>query len=109
MKKFPTILLIALLTQISTFAQKTSTVDLPMKSRGLTPAVEVMVNGKGPFLFAIDTGAEGRLRVVAIARDEFTLEQIKTARVKFVRDANGKVTAIEVQTPAGSWEKAAKN
>jgi hypothetical protein len=39
--------------------------DLPMLMRGPMPAVEVMVNGKGPFLFAIDTGAQGRARVDA--------------------------------------------
>lgn len=44
-------------------AQETESVELPMKMRGLTPAVEVMVNGKGPFLFAIDTGAQGAARI----------------------------------------------
>ena len=42
----------------------TSTVvDLPMLFRGPEPAVEVMVNGQGPFLFAIDTGATDEARV----------------------------------------------
>jgi hypothetical protein len=38
-------------------------VDVPMLSRGPEPAVEVMVNGRGPFLFAIDTGATDDARV----------------------------------------------
>jgi hypothetical protein len=38
-------------------------VDLPMLFRGPEPAVEVIVNGKGPFLFAIDTGATDKARV----------------------------------------------
>ena len=38
-------------------------VDLPMQFRGLEPAVDVMVNGQGPFLFAIDTGATDDARV----------------------------------------------
>ena len=42
-------LLILLLIPISVSAQKKTSVDLPMKMRGLMPAVEVMVNGKGPF------------------------------------------------------------
>ena len=37
--------------------------DLPMLFRGSQPAVEVMVNGQGPFLFAIDTGATDEARV----------------------------------------------
>lgn len=37
--------------------------DLPMLFRGPEPAVEVMVNGQGPFLFAIDTGATEEARV----------------------------------------------
>jgi hypothetical protein len=37
--------------------------DLPMRMRGTEPAVEVLVNGEGPFLFAIDTGATDFARV----------------------------------------------
>ena len=37
-------------------------VDVPMLSRGASPAVNVMVNGQGPFLFLIDTGAQGDAR-----------------------------------------------
>jgi hypothetical protein len=37
--------------------------DVPMLFRGSEPAVEVMVNGQGPFLFAIDTGATDEARV----------------------------------------------
>lgn len=44
-------------------AQSSSIADVPMLFRGLMPAVEVMINGKGPFLFAIDTGAQGQARV----------------------------------------------
>ncbi|MGA9994967.1 MAG: retropepsin-like aspartic protease [Pyrinomonadaceae bacterium] len=44
-------------------AAKEAAVDVPMLFRGPSPAVEVMVNGKGPFIFAIDTGAQGSARV----------------------------------------------
>ncbi len=37
--------------------------ELPMQLLGSMPAVEVMVNGKGPFIFAIDSGAQGMARV----------------------------------------------
>ncbi len=66
MNKIPGLLflvLILLCYQITIFAQKNSVTELPMQFRGQMPAVEVMVNGKGPFLFAIDTGAQGTLRV----------------------------------------------
>jgi hypothetical protein len=36
--------------------------DLPMLFRGTSPAVNVMVNGKGPYLFLIDTGGQGQAR-----------------------------------------------
>jgi len=36
--------------------------DLPMLFRGTSPAVNVMVNGSGPYLFLIDTGAQGQAR-----------------------------------------------
>jgi hypothetical protein len=36
--------------------------DMPMLFRGTSPAVNVMVNGKGPFLFMIDTGGQGKAR-----------------------------------------------
>ncbi len=42
-----------------TTVTKNVAVDVPMLFRGPMPAVEVMVNGQGPFLFAIDTGAQG--------------------------------------------------
>lgn len=40
-----------------------SPVVAPMKFRGPLPAVDVMVNGKGPFTFAIDTAASGTVAV----------------------------------------------
>ncbi|MEA3049408.1 MAG: hypothetical protein QOG84_1244 [Sphingomonadales bacterium] len=36
--------------------------DMPMLFRGTSPAVNVTVNGKGPFLFMIDTGGQGKAR-----------------------------------------------
>jgi hypothetical protein len=38
-------------------------IEIPMRVEGGMFAVELMVNGKGPFLFAIDTGAEGGPRL----------------------------------------------
>ncbi|HEU4333696.1 MAG TPA: serine hydrolase [Candidatus Eisenbacteria bacterium] len=38
-------------------------IDVPMTIAGHLPAVEIMVNGKGPYRFGIDTGGQGALRV----------------------------------------------
>ena len=38
-------------------------IEIPMQLDGGMPAIELMVNGKGPFLFAFDTGAEGGPRL----------------------------------------------
>ncbi len=35
----------------------------PMRFVGTMPAIEVMVNGKGPFLFGVDTGGQGKARI----------------------------------------------
>ena len=57
----------------------TSTVvDLPMLFRGAEPAVEVMVNGQGPFLFAIDTGATDDARVDSSLVERLGLRMIGT-------------------------------
>jgi hypothetical protein len=32
-------------------------IEIPMRIEGGMPEIELMVNGKGPFLFGIDTGA----------------------------------------------------
>jgi hypothetical protein len=38
-------------------------IEIPMRIEGGMPVMELMVNGKGPFLFVIDTGAEGGPRL----------------------------------------------
>lgn len=53
---------IILVFSLSAIAQKSTVVDVPMSFFGTGPAIEVMVNGKGPFLFLIDTGAQGMAR-----------------------------------------------
>lgn len=50
-----------------------------------------------------------KLKMVAVAKDEFTLEIVSTAKIKFVRDESGKVVEINVLNPAGTWEKAKKD
>ncbi len=49
-----------------------------------------------------------KIKMVAAAKDEFTLERIPAARIKFARDETGKVTEIQVLNPEGNWEKSKK-
>lgn len=55
-----------------TTVARPTVVEVPMLFRGTMPAVEVMVNGQGPFLFAIDTGGQGTARV-----DSSLVEKLK--------------------------------
>ncbi|HEX5708766.1 MAG TPA: aspartyl protease family protein [Pyrinomonadaceae bacterium] len=49
-----------------------------------------------------------KLKLIPAGADEFTLEKVPEARVKFVRSADGKVAAINVLNRAGEWEKTAR-
>lgn len=44
------------LCAVAAMVQRTTVADVPMLSRGSEPAVEIKINGEGPFIFAIDTG-----------------------------------------------------
>ena len=62
MRKLLSIIIVVLAFSLPTVAQKSDVADIPMSFYGNRPAIEVMVNGKGPFLFLIDTGAQGMAR-----------------------------------------------
>lgn len=49
-----------------------------------------------------------KIKLVAAAKDEFSIERIPTARIKFTRDEAGQVTELQVLNPAGNWETARK-
>jgi predicted aspartyl protease len=55
---------------------KTGPVEVPMRFRGPQPAVEVFVNGQGPFLFAIDTGGAGEARLDATLAKKLNLASV---------------------------------
>jgi CubicO group peptidase (beta-lactamase class C family) len=55
-------------------------VTLPMRRHGHLPAVEVLVDGKGPYLFAIDTGAAGTARIDAALAEKLGLARVGEAR-----------------------------
>jgi Aspartyl protease len=62
MKPLFLILITILVFSFPIAAQRSVVVDVPMSFYGNRPAIEIMVNGKGPFLFLIDTGAQGMAR-----------------------------------------------
>jgi D-alanyl-D-alanine carboxypeptidase len=58
-----------------------STVTVPMQWAGHLASVSVMLNGKGPFRFAIDTGAAGMARIDSATANQLNLPVIGEARV----------------------------
>jgi hypothetical protein len=49
-----------------------------------------------------------KIKLVPASKDEFTLELVPEARIKFVRDANGRITELHVLNRAGAWETSKK-
>jgi hypothetical protein len=72
---------------LAKMASPAQSVDVPMLFRGPSPAVNVYVNGKGPYLFLIDTGGQGSARA-----DLSLVRQLNLAPVgaKVSGDGSGK-------------------
>lgn len=76
----PTLVLAAIVSWASWHAQHARSADsaaklpieIPMQTDGGMPSIELMVNGQGPFLFGIDTGAQGGSRI-----DSSLVEKLK--------------------------------
>lgn len=76
----PILVLAALVSWASWHAQQVRSADsatklpieIPMQTDGGMPTIELMVNGQGPFLFGIDTGAQGAARI-----DSSLVEKLK--------------------------------
>lgn len=49
-----------------------------------------------------------KIKLVPASKDEFTLEPVPEARIKFVRDAGGRITELHVLNRAGEWETSKK-
>src|ERR1043165_1417548 len=77
----------------SQMAPNISTVDVPMILLGSRPAIEVMVNGQGPFVFAIDTGAAGMARVDSSLADRLHLKVVGRMQAG---DGSGRSRSINV-------------
>ena len=50
-----------------------------------------------------------KLKLVSVSKDEFSLEAIPTARIKFLRENMRKVTELQVLNRDGEWEKSRKD
>ncbi|HYJ03599.1 MAG TPA: retropepsin-like aspartic protease [Chthoniobacterales bacterium] len=48
--------------------------EIPIKIDGGMPTIELMVNGKGPFVFGIDTGAQGGARIDSSLMEKLALK-----------------------------------
>ncbi|HEV7859839.1 MAG TPA: retropepsin-like aspartic protease [Pyrinomonadaceae bacterium] len=75
-------------TRAAMLSQKT-VVDVPLIFNGPTPSVEVTVNGQGPFVFEIDTGAGGGARMDASLKERLGLKPVGQA---VAGDPSGKNT-----------------
>ena len=64
--------------------------DVPMMPYGTQAALQVRVNGKGPFLFLLDTGASGKLRIDKSVVDLLSLPKSG--------DENAKTAAVQAET-----------
>jgi Aspartyl protease len=61
------------------------------------------ISVEGPDLFLQREGGP-KMKMAPLAKDEFTLERIPAAHLKFVRDAGGRVTEMQILNQAGRWE-----
>lgn len=68
---------------------------------------ERTVTSEGGALYIQRQGGQ-QIKLVAAEKDEFRIERIPTARIRFTRDETGKVTEIQVLNPEGNWEKSKK-
>lgn len=73
-------ILLLLVLGAASGAAQTKPVEVPMKFRDGMPAIDVMVNGQGPFLFAIDTAGQGDARADTALVERLGLRKVGEAR-----------------------------
>jgi predicted aspartyl protease len=66
-------------------------VEIPMRREGGMPVIELMVNGQGPFLFGIDTGAQGGSRI-----DTSLVEKLQLKSSGQVQATDGSGRSLQV-------------
>jgi hypothetical protein len=73
-------------------------VVLPMQPYGVYPAVEASVNGTGPYLFLIDTGANGKSRLDKSVAAKLRLQATGTATAgTAVASATAQLRTIQIE------------
>jgi hypothetical protein len=65
---------------VSVPAQNPSVAVAPMHFRGLMPVIEVKLDGQGPFVFAIDTGAGMQADIDPAVAAQLKLEPLGKVR-----------------------------
>jgi hypothetical protein len=79
---------------VSVAAQNSSVAIAPMYFRGLMPVVEVKLNGQGPFVFAIDTGAGMQADIDPAVAARLKLEPVGQVRSGDPSGENDRVLEI---------------
>ncbi|MEK6333791.1 MAG: retropepsin-like aspartic protease [Acidobacteriota bacterium] len=79
---------------VSVAAQNSSVAVAPMHFRGLMPVVEVKLNGQGPFVFAIDTGAGMQADIDPSVAAKLKLEPVGQVRSGDPSGENDRVLEI---------------
>jgi predicted aspartyl protease len=69
-----------------------------LKPFGTQPAVEVLVNGRGPYLFLVDTGASGVARIDSSVVAELRLPRVGEATGVGAMGQQGVLTRVKVET-----------
>jgi len=72
--------LFLLMIAVAAVAEESASFAVPLTSAGHLLAVEAKVNGKGPYKFAIDSGAAGPMRISPEVAKALGLEQIGETR-----------------------------
>jgi len=86
--------LLCLILLITTMAASAQDHTAPMELRHNLPFVQVMVNGKGPFTFGIDTGTGGQALVTSALVQELALPVVGEAEVGDPSGRNPKKASI---------------
>lgn len=69
---------------------------------------ERVISAEEGALFVQRPGGQKLKMVATGAKDEFTLERVPSAKIKFIRDESGKVTEVQVLNQQGNWESSKK-
>jgi len=66
------------------------------------------ITADGGQLYLQRTGGP-KLKLIRLGAEEFGLEEVPAARIKFGKDSGGKISELKVLNPAGEWESAPRS